>query len=71
MSGGSEHDAVDRLFQSQTAFCRRAFTVIEIGHAREVARIRFRLLRLSETHGTEAVLTGFARVQSKPALTLR
>ena len=28
---------------------------------REIARIRFALLRLSETHGAEAVLAGFAR----------
>ena len=48
-----------------------ALNAMFLNYYREVARIRFRLLRLSETYGTEAVWTGFARVQSKPALTLR
>ena len=48
-----------------------ALNAMFLNYYREVARIRFRLLRLSETYGTEAVWTGFARVQSKPALTLK
>ena len=37
---------------------------------REVARIRFRLMRLSERHGAEAVLKSFAAAQASPALTV-
>ena len=37
---------------------------------REIARIRFRLLRLSEVHGAEKVLTAFASAQDKPVLTV-
>ena len=37
---------------------------------REIARIRFRLLRLSEVHGAERVLTAFAAAQDKPVLTV-
>lgn len=37
---------------------------------REIARIRFRLLRLSEVHGAEKVLTAFAAAQDKPVLTV-
>ena len=37
---------------------------------REIARIRFRLLRLSEVHGAEQVLTAFAAAQDKPVLTV-
>jgi hypothetical protein len=37
---------------------------------REIARIRFRLLRLSEVHGAEQVLTAFASAQDKPVLTV-
>ena len=42
-----------------------------LNYYREVARIRFRLMRLSEVHGAEAVMAGFAAAQAKPALTLR
>lgn len=48
-----------------------ALNAMFLNYYREVARIRFRLLRLAETHGAEAVLTGFARAQEKPVLTLR
>ena len=48
-----------------------ALNAMFLNYYREVARIRFRLLRLAESHGAEAVLTGFARAQSKPALTLK
>jgi hypothetical protein len=41
-----------------------------LNYYREVARIRFRLMRLAEVHGAEAVLAGFAAAQAKPALTL-
>ena len=37
---------------------------------REVARIRLRLMRLSERHGAEAVLKSFAAAQASPALTV-
>lgn len=42
-----------------------------LNYYREMARIRFRLLRLAESHGAEAVVTGFARAKAKPALTLK
>ena len=42
-----------------------------LNYYREVARIRFRLMRLSEVHGAEAVMAGFAAAQAKPSLTLR
>ena len=48
-----------------------ALNAMFLNYYREVARIRFRLLRLSETYGAEAVLIGFARAQAKPALTLK
>lgn len=38
---------------------------------REIARIRFRLLRLSEVHGAETVLMAFAAAQDRPVLTMR
>ena len=38
---------------------------------REIARIRFRLMRLAQVHGAETVLTAFAAAQAKPALTVR
>ncbi len=38
---------------------------------RELARIRFRLLRLSEVHGAEAVMKGFAAAQAAQVLTVR
>ena len=37
---------------------------------REIARIRFRLMRLAQVHGAETVLTAFAAAQAKPALTV-
>ena len=40
-----------------------------LNYYREVARIRFRLMRLSEVHGAEAVLTGFAAARTSPVLT--
>ena len=42
-----------------------------LNYYREVARIRFRLMRLSEVHGAEAVLAGFAEAQKTPVLTVR
>lgn len=42
-----------------------------LNYYREIARIRFRLLRLSEVHGAETVLTAFAGAQDKPVLTVR
>jgi len=48
-----------------------ALNAMFLNYYREVARVRFRLLRLAETHGAEAVLMGFARAQEKPVLTLR
>ena len=41
-----------------------------LNYYREIARIRFRLLRLSEVHGAETVLTAFAAAQDKPVLTV-
>lgn len=40
-----------------------------LSYYREVARIRFALLRLAEVHGTEAVLTAFARAVEPPKIT--
>ena len=37
-----------------------------ITYYREIARIRFRLMRLSEVHGTEAVLLAFAQAKVLP-----
>ncbi|MEO8245149.1 MAG: EcsC family protein [bacterium] len=48
-----------------------ALNAMFLNYYREVARIRFRLMRLSEVHGAEAVLSGFADAQAKPALTAR
>jgi hypothetical protein len=48
-----------------------ALNAMFLNYYREVARIRFRLMRLAEVHGAEAVLAGFAAAQEKPALTLR
>jgi hypothetical protein len=41
-----------------------------LGYYREVAHVRFGLLRLSETHGAEAVLTAFAKA-AEPARVTR
>ena len=38
---------------------------------REMARIRFRLMRLAEVHGAEKVLATFVAAQDKPVLTVR
>ena len=48
-----------------------ALNAMFLTYYREMARIRFRLLRLAETHGAEAVLTGFANARARPALTLK
>jgi hypothetical protein len=48
-----------------------ALNAMFLTYYREMARIRFRLLRLAESHGAEAVLRGFSRAQAKPALTLK
>ncbi|TAG15325.1 MAG: staphylolytic protease PREPROENZYME LASA [Rhodobacterales bacterium] len=40
-----------------------------LSYYREVARIRFALLRLAEVHGTEAVLEAFARAVEPPKIT--
>jgi hypothetical protein len=42
-----------------------------LNYYRELARIRFRLMRLAEVHGAEVVLTAFAGAQDKPVLTVR
>ena len=41
-----------------------------LNYYREIARIRFRLLRLSEVHGAEKVLTAFAAAHVTPVLTV-
>ncbi len=41
-----------------------------INYYREIARIRFRLMRLSEVHGADKVMLAFAAAQDKPALTV-
>ena len=46
-----------------------ALNAVFINYYREIARIRFRLMRLSEVHGAEKVLTGFAAAQATPVLT--
>lgn len=43
------------------ALAGAALNAAYMRYYREIARIRFALLRLSETHGAEAVLAGFAR----------
>jgi hypothetical protein len=48
-----------------------ALNAMFLTYYREMARIRFRLLRLAEFHGAEAVLTGFSQAQAKPVLTLK
>ncbi len=40
-----------------------------LGYYREIARIRFALLKLSEVHGTEAVLAAFAHAVEPPVIT--
>lgn len=37
-----------------------------LGHYRQIARIRFRLMALAEHHGAEAVLAAYARAQTLP-----
>ncbi len=39
-----------------------------LGHYRQVARIRFRIMVLAEHHGPEAVLAAFARAQAVPVV---
>jgi hypothetical protein len=39
-----------------------------LGHYRQLARIRFRIMVLAEHHGPEAVLSAFARAQALPVL---
>ena len=41
-----------------------------LNYYREVARIRFRLMRLSEVHGPEVVLAAFAAAQKSPVVTV-
>ena len=41
-----------------------------LNYYRELARIRFRLMRLSEVHGAEAVMAGFAAAQMTPVVTV-
>ena len=47
-----------------------ALNAMFLNYYREIARIRFRLMRLSEVHGVEAVMTGFAMAQAVPVLTV-
>ncbi len=46
-----------------------ALNVAFLHYYREVARIRFALLRLAEVHGAEPVLTAFARAVEPPKIT--
>ena len=48
-----------------------ALNAVFLNYYREVARIRFRLTRLAQVHGAEAVAAGFARATANPALTLK
>ena len=41
-----------------------------LNYYREIARIRFRLMRLSEVHGAGTVLAAFAAAQAAPVLTV-
>ena len=41
-----------------------------LSYYRELARIRFRLMRLAEVHGAEVVLREFAAAQARPVLTV-
>lgn len=41
-----------------------------LNYYRELARIRFRLMRLAEVHGAEKVLAAFAAAQDRPVLTV-
>ena len=41
-----------------------------LNYYREVARIKFRLMRLAEVHGSESVMKGFAAAQAAPVLTV-
>ncbi|MEO6300811.1 MAG: EcsC family protein [Paracoccaceae bacterium] len=43
-----------------------ALNVVFINYYREIARIRFRLMRLSEIHGTEAVMLAFSQAKILP-----
>lgn len=45
-----------------------ALNAMFLNYYREVARIRFKLLRLAEVHGAEAVLEGFRAAVAVPAL---
>ena len=40
-----------------------------VTYYREVARIRFALMRLAETHGGEAVVAAFAKAAAPPRIT--
>jgi hypothetical protein len=46
-----------------------AMNAAYLGYYREVARIRFALLKLSERHGVEPVLTAFAAAVTPPKIT--
>jgi hypothetical protein len=46
-----------------------ALNVAFLGYYREMARIRFALLKLAEVHGPEVVLAAFARAVEPPAIT--
>lgn len=46
-----------------------ALNAAYLGYYREIARIRFQLLRLAEVHGAEAVLARFAAAVAPPRIT--
>jgi hypothetical protein len=45
-----------------------ALNAAYLGYYREIARIRFALMRLAETHGAETVIDAFAKATSPPKL---
>lgn len=50
------------------ALAGAALNAAYLGYYREIARIRFALLRLSETHGAAPVLEAFGRATGQPAI---
>ena len=47
-----------------------ALNAAYLGYYREMARIRFRLMRLAEVHGAEVVMRAFAAAQARPVVTV-
>ena len=71
--GDGEHaaTAAAQAVPVMGALTGAALNAAFLTYYREIARIRFRLLRLSEVHGAETVLTAFAAAQDRPVLTVR